>query len=229
MTAMSVLLVHGAGSSGDAARALLGDSLASFETVEVIEDRTGDIGALLERLDRTAGSTKLAIGVSLGAHALARWSADRLRGPALMLCLPAWTSAPDSVALATAHTSQRLHDSGRAALMADLPHDRRSGIGRVAELVRRGWESYDERDLISVLATAARQPGPTVAQLASINAPAALLSWPDDALHPDAVARLWADLIPTSRHFAASALDPIELQVAGRRAVDWLRARGALR
>ena len=69
MTAMSVLLVHGAGSSGDAARALLGDSLASFETVEVIEDRTGDIGALLERLDRTAGSTQLAIGVANGATA----------------------------------------------------------------------------------------------------------------------------------------------------------------
>ncbi len=146
-----------------------------------------------------------------------------------MLCLPAWTGAPDSVARVTEQTSQQLHDSGRAALEADLLRDQRSGIGRVADLVRMGWESYDEHDLIDALATAARQPGPTVAQLAGIKAPAAVLSWPDDALHPDAVAGLWANVIPTSRHFAASALDPIELQVACRRAVDWLRARGALR
>ncbi|MEK9664856.1 MAG: hypothetical protein VW082_09585 [Candidatus Nanopelagicales bacterium] len=222
---MSVLLVHGAGSSGAAALALLGDCLAPFGRVQTLDDRTGDVGSLMARLDTVAPHVDLAVGVSLGAHALARWAAGRPKGPALLLCLPAWTGEPDEVARATEGTAQRLTVLGRQALLQEMPDDAHYGPGRVADLVRLGWGSYGDRELVDALAAAAHQRGPTTTELATIITRTAVLGWPDDALHPDAVARLWAKSIPAARYFAAHSLDPIALRRACHQAIRWLAER----
>ena len=225
MRTMSVLLVHGAGSSGAAALALLGECLTPFGSVQTIDDRTGDVSSLTGHLDMVGTQVGLAVGVSLGAHALARWAAGRPQGPQLLLCLPAWTGEPDEVARATGHTAQRLQVLGRQALLQEMPDDADSGPGRVADLVRLGWGSYEDRELVHALATAAHQRGPTTTELATIASRTAVLGWPDDALHPNAVARLWTESIPDSRCFAAQSLDPIALRRACRRAIRWLAER----
>jgi hypothetical protein len=66
----------------------------------------------------------------------------------------------------------------------------------VLEELRRGWSSYAEADLVSALRAAGRSPAPTDVGLAALRGPAAVVALADDPLHPEAVARRWAESIP---------------------------------
>ena len=225
MPTMSVLILHGAGSSGAAAAGLLGDALDGHGPVHLVEDRSGDVSAIIRRLDAAPLRVDVAIGVSLGAHALARWAAVGVRTPPLLLCLPAWTGAPAEVARATAHTADRLSLEGRTRLLSALPSSSESGEGRLADLVRTGWAAYTEEELVAALRMAARQRGPTVAELRSIEIPCAIVGWRGDHLHPHVVAEEWASLIPRAQMYLSPTVDPRGIPLLVRRALVELRTR----
>ncbi len=219
MRRVSVILLHGAGSTGAAASALLGDCMPPSIVVRTMEDRTGNIAGLLRRLDDAAAAAELLIGVSLGAHALARWVTGRSDGPPVILCLPAWTGAPDAVAVATRDSASAVAREGKAAVLARLPSDHGTSPGRIASLVRLGWSAYDDLELVAALTMASEQWGPTSAELSAISTVCAVIGWPDDGLHPLKVAQDWAQMIPDAAYYAAESCDPIALRVSVRTAM----------
>ena len=187
---MTTVIVHGAGSTGGAAAALLG----AGDDAVLIEDRSGDIDAVIASVEATlAGQpdcTSL-VGVSLGAHAVARWASTARRPlPPLVCVLPAWTGPPGPTAGATATAARQIAADGATAVL-----DRLTAEGRypdVVRLLRVAWRDYSNDALSAGLARASTGRGPTQAELASIPVPVAVVGWRGDALHPAAVALEWA-------------------------------------
>ena len=195
---VTTLLVHGAGSTGAAAAELLG---LGSDTV-LVEDRTGDveqvIAALETALARHADCTAL-VGVSLGAHAVARWAgAHPYPLPRIALVLPAWTGDPSAAADATARAGRDVARDGSAAILASL--ERESPHSDVVRLLQLAWPAYSTEDLARSLTCASQGRGPHPWELAAISVPVAVIGWRGDAFHPDAVAHQWA------RHLRHSTL-----------------------
>ena len=187
---MTTVLVHGAGSTGGAAAALLG---AGADAV-LIEDRSGDVDAVIASVEATLanhpGCTSL-VGVSLGAHAVARWASTTHRPlPRIVCVLPAWTGPPGPTAGATAIAAQQIAADGAAAVLNRLTAEGR--YPDVVQLLRVAWRDYSDDALSAVLTRASTGRGPTPAELASIPVPVAVVGWRGDALHPAAVAHEWA-------------------------------------
>lgn len=187
---MTTLLVHGAGSTGAAAARLLG---VGSDTV-LVEDRTGDVeqvirvieAALVGNPDCTA-----LVGVSLGAHAVARWAASTSRPlPRIACVLPAWTGAPTAAADATALAARNVTREGSKAILESLQHE--SPHSDVVRLLQLAWPAYADEQLARSLTCASRGRGPHPDELAAITAPVAVIGWRDDAFHPESVAHQWA-------------------------------------
>ena len=135
---------------------------------------------------------RLVGGVSLGAHTAARWAAAC--GPGLdgvVLVLPAWTGTPGAVATATAASAELVDLLGTAGALAAAG----TAVGWVAAELAAAWPAYGD-GLAASLRAAAGAPGPTRAELAALPVPAGLVAFPDDPLHPAAVAHDWAAAIP---------------------------------
>jgi pimeloyl-ACP methyl ester carboxylesterase len=135
---------------------------------------------------------RLVGGVSLGAHTAARWAAAC--GPGLdgvVLVLPAWTGTPGAVATATAASAELVDLLGTAGALAAAG----TAVGWVAAELAAAWPAYGD-GLAASLRAAAVAPGPTLAELAALPVPAGLVAFPDDPLHPAAVAHDWAAAIP---------------------------------
>lgn len=199
----------------------MGDSLAPWGAISTVEERTGNVSALIEHVEGAAADVEAIVGVSLGAHALARWAAGRENTPPLVLLLPAWTGEPDEVAAATLMTADSIAARGPHEILARLPHGD-SAQGRISDLVRLGWSSYTPEELATALRTASSQPGPTALELMGIHAPCAIVGWADDALHPVAVAREWAAHIRGSRLVEVEQCDPVYLRAVLPAVVDSL-------
>lgn len=224
---MAIVLVHGAGSTGDAAAALLGPILAGTEVVRV-EDRTGDVDVVAQALAGTVASLRECrhvIGVSLGAHAVAHWasraSAGGPRGaaiPQLCFVLPAWLGAPDSTAGATAQSADDVARSGIAATLARLRREFPSMDDHedidIVGLVDLAWSQYDDSTLAATLRQASTTPGPTVQQLARITSPTSVVGWEGDLLHPASVSRRWSAALPRCRVGLASRPSVRRLRMA---------------
>ena len=187
---MTAVIVHGAGSTGSAAAALLG---AASDAV-LIEDRSGDVDAVIASVEAalvTHPDCTLLVGISLGAHAVARWASTARRAlPRLVCVLPAWTDVPGTTASATAVAAQQIATDGATAVL-----DRLASEGRhpdVVQLLRIAWADYADDALSGCLIRASTGRGPTPAELASIHVPVAVVGWRGDALHPAAVAHEWA-------------------------------------
>lgn len=170
-------------------------------------------------------------GVSLGAHVATAWAAAhraelgaRLLG--VLAALPAWTgAAPDApAALAARATADHVRAGGVAAAVAQ------AGVGTppwLATELGRAWPRYGD-GLAAALDAAAAEPGPAEPALAGLDVPVGLAALVDDPVHPVAVARRWAVLLPRGvvvcSSLATFGADP---QVAGRAALlGWLRAGG---
>jgi pimeloyl-ACP methyl ester carboxylesterase len=135
---------------------------------------------------------RLVGGVSLGAHTAARWAAAC--GPGLdgvVLVLPAWTGTPGAVATATAASAELVDLLGTAGALAAAG----TAVGWVAAELAAAWPAYGD-GLAASLRAAAVAPGPSRAELAALPVPAGLVAFPDDPLHPAAVAHEWAAAIP---------------------------------
>jgi hypothetical protein len=124
----------------------------------------------------------------------------------VVLVLPAWTGAPGAVAAATAASAdlvERLGTDGALAVAG-------TAVGWVAAELAAAWPAYGD-ELAASLRAAAAAPGPSPAELAALPVPAGLVAFPDDPLHPAAVAHDWAAAIPRAAvrelPLAAPALD----------------------
>lgn len=213
------LALHGAGSDGDfVLRCFRAGDLAVDEVV-AIEHRDAETRTLLTIITRQVEAARargdevtFPAGVSLGAHAVATWTAragahTEISG--LLLVMPAWTGSPTFVAAATAAAASDVLSLGSAAIIERLKGE--SPRDWVVDAVASSWPRYGDPVLAASLLTASRSPGPTSAELASIRVPSAIVCLDDDALHPRAVAEHWHSVIP------ASALESLPRDLGGRR------------
>jgi pimeloyl-ACP methyl ester carboxylesterase len=194
------LLLHGAGSCPATVRALLGPACppGSRVVAPALDGGTTDtvelIAALVVEAAAAGRPVGLVAGISLGAHAAARWAAASGAAVPLGLVMPAWTGPPGQVAAATLAAAQEVDRVGREQTLARIGTEH-PGDWVVAELAR-GWRSRDEDALVRALRAAGTSTGPTEEELAAVTGPAAVLALAEDPLHPEAVARSWAGLLP---------------------------------
>ena len=198
---VTIVIAHGAGSSGRAAAALLGPLNPTGDPADVhlVEDRTGDITHVIEALEHAVASSPVCstvIGISLGAHAVARWAARASSAsphgplPRLICVLPAWSDSPGAAAAATSAASTAVRAEGIAALLARL--DEVGTNPDVIGLLRIAWADYSDASLGHCLMTASTGLGPSPQELASIRAPVGVVGWMGDDFHPAGVSREWA-------------------------------------
>ena len=212
---VTVVLAHGAGSTGEAARALLG--LHDRADVVTIEDRTGDVESVIADIDaaiETHPDCAEIIGVSLGAHAAARWASDRDEGPALTCVLPAWIGAAGRTALATADAARGIRESGIAVTLATMATA--TSHRDIAELLAMAWSNYTDEQLHTCLDNAARGRAPTDDELAAIRLPVTITGWYGDAFHPSSTACAWSRRVPGARIGLAARPSSTLLQSALR-------------
>jgi hypothetical protein len=200
------VVAHGAGSCGAVAAAILAATQLGVDAVLPVEDRTSDVElvqrALAARVDqaRAGGAVvRFVAGISLGAHAVARWACsggppDGLAG--LLLVMPAWTGPPDEVAALTAAAADDVAAHGSSAVLARLRDDPTTRGDWVVSALADGWACYDDETLVAALRRAARSPAPEVSDLQDLDLPVGLAALEDDPLHPAAVARAWAAALP---------------------------------
>lgn len=223
-------MLHGAGSSADFISRCFTPAALGVTQVRAIQCRRADqqldaldreLAALAGRVgagqDPTCTSRRLIVGgVSIGAHAAARWaarhptplaprtsapgSAEGLSG--LVLVMPAWIGPAGAVAGLTGHAADQITRFGiagslvriRESVSASLPAD-----DWVLDELDRAWSGYTREELAATLAMAAATAGPTVDELARIRCPTIVIALADDPLHPLDVAERVAAAIPLAR------------------------------
>lgn len=197
----AAVLVHGAGSTGDAVTRLLGRGAPDAELLAI--DGRGDLGTVVDRIAGSASAVAadgrrlaLAGGISLGAHAVAAWAVGRNGTdlPELVLAMPAWTGPPDAVAALTASSADEIEREGTAGILARLTAE--AGADWVVDELVRAWTDADPATLARSLRAAAASRAPTLEELARIRARVVVVALADDPLHPASVAEAWADAIP---------------------------------
>lgn len=225
----TAVLLHGSGSTGDFADRALGPALrAAGWAVRALEDRTGDVAACVEQLERAAAAEAgplLVAGISLGAHAAVRWAAgvraERLEG--LLLAMPAWTGAASAVAGLSALAAADVERDGLETVLARLGHQ-----GWVGEELARAWPAYGQERLVRALRATAVSPGPAPAELGSVPVPVGLVAVADDPFHPVQVAREWRRLVPRGALEVLAAEAPArDRAVLGRAGLRALGRAGA--
>lgn len=183
-----------------------------------------DVGALL-----AASGARFAGGISLGAHATARWAMTCPRDAAalsgLLLAAPGWVGPPDAVAAANATQADELAAIGVAAAVARV---REGAPPWLADEVAEWWPAHDVDSLVTVLRALATTDGPRETELAAVTVPCGIAGLQDDPLHPVEVARRWAAALPVAQidevPLATLAGDRGALGRAALRA--WERAAG---
>lgn len=215
----TAVLLPGTGSDEVFVRSVFAGPLAGAG-LAVEAPRPAEGAALAERhlaaLDAAASrhGVILAGGISFGAHLAAEWAAanpDRCAG--LLLAMPGWHGPPaDAVGSLAARLGADLVDTDgidRALAAAT------SGVPAwLARELDRSWRRSGA-GLAESLRVAARRPAPTLRCLAGITVPAGVAGCVDDAVHPLAVARAWADALPRAAlrtlTFAELGADPAAL------------------
>ena len=224
------VLAHGSGSTGDFVAGALGGPLREAGwSIETVEDRTGRVDAVVEALADAvrASGAGLVAGVSLGAHAVARWAARdpdvtaRLEG--LLLLLPAWTGPPGTVAALSGDAAGQVERLGVPAALRTLDDG-----SWVSEELGRAWPAYG-KDLVPALRATASSPGPTLEELSRIRVPVGVVSFVGDPFHPAEVAREWATALPRAAFVELPADAPaMDREVLGRAALlAWNTARSS--
>ena len=197
----TAVVLPGSGSTAEfVARAFAGPVRAAGYALVTADppDAAGDpADAWAEALDALPSRPAVAGGVSLGAHAVARWAAQRPGGAdGLLLVMPAWTGAADGVAAVSGATADELDADGPEAVLARLRAIPAGDAAWVVAELDRAWRHRGRMTLVAELRGVAASPGPTDDELARIDVPAGLVALRDDPLHPEAVARHWRSVLP---------------------------------
>lgn len=210
--------MHGAGSSPGVAEAAFPGAvsfwLAGHGGVPAVDDdgRTDRAAlAALARRERPA----LVAGISYGAHQVARWAAAGLPASVerLALVMPAWTGPPGAVAAATAAQADEF---ARVGVDAALQRIRSAHPGWVADALAASWPLHDRDGIVTGLRAVAASTAPSVRELAAIGVPTTVVALAGDPLHPEAVARRWAETIPGARLVVTTAGSLADLGTAAR-------------
>lgn len=176
---------------------------------------------------------RLVGGVSLGAHLAARWLTEYagdeagagIRG--LVVALPGWLGRPGADTPAALASRAGALAVRRDGLAATLARTRAETPGWLGDELVAAWSRYRPDELVDTLLAAAAAPAPDAAELAALGTPAGVVGFADDPVHPAAVARDWARLLPRSGYrelpMAALGADPGRL---GREALSALAAAG---
>ena len=139
--------------------------------------------------------TILVGGISFGAHLAAEWAnanTDRCAG--LLVAMPGWhgepADAPGSVAARNGADAVDTDGIDRTLAAAT------DGVPPwLARELNRAWRRAGD-GLAASLRVAAARPAPTLRRLGRIGVPAGVAGCVDDAVHPLAVAREWAEALP---------------------------------
>ena len=166
-------------------------------TVTAVDDRSGAVeqvqAAVAASVRRTGA--RLAGGVSLGAHAVARWAASAAGAASgiegLLLVLPAWTGPPGAVAALSALAAGEVDRLGPDAVVRSV--DDGSWVG--TELAA-AWPTYGS-GLAAALRATAGSPGPTLdGARADRRCRWGWWGFVGDPFHPVEVAREWCEALP---------------------------------
>ena len=154
---------------------------------------------------------------------------DGYRPEGLLLAMPAWTGAPGPVAAASAVAADEVARDGVAAALRRIRAAAAPESRWVVEELAAAWPAYSDRELAATLRATAAAAGPSADELGAVGVPCGVAVLRDDALHPAAVGRAWAEALPRAAvvetGLAAVGADRATLGRAA--ALAWLRARAA--
>ena len=214
--ALTAVILPGTGSDAQFAEAAFRVPLErrGIRVVAIEPDPRRLVGSYLDALDHEArGGAIIAGGISIGAAVALHWAAQHPAATlGVLAALPAWTGSPeDAPAAASARwTAHELRSHGLEPVVAAMVKSSPEWLGRV---LSRSWRSQWP-DLPAALEDAASFHSPDAAVLAGITVPVGITAAVDDAVHPVAVARQWADLRPRAS-LATVTLDDIGADPAG--------------
>jgi pimeloyl-ACP methyl ester carboxylesterase len=226
-----LVLAHGAGSTGEFLSRAFPAAACGLPTY-YLEDRTGSVQSVAERLTATAARLRecyrrvLLGGVSIGAHAAALAAAQQPAGAfdGLVLTMPAWTG-PAPAASPTRAAAAEVVAVGPAAVLDRLTTDPRFAADWVVAELRSAWPGRSA--LATELAVAADAPAPDEQTLRTITAATLVIALDGDPFHPTAVARAWAAAIPRSQLVQIGRQEPAARRAVFGHAVGaWLADRG---
>ena len=195
-------MLHGSGSDAHFVRTAFARPLARAGLrVVAPEDRSGDPDRMMRSLaglTRRLPDVTVVGGVSIGAHAAARWAAqpgnqDALT--ALILVMPAWTGQPAATSVLTQESAKTIRHEGVATQLLAMSMDESLKRDWVMEELTRAWPRQADT-LAATLLRTSQSRGPLPAELARIRVPVAIVALADDPLHPASVAYEWSRIIP---------------------------------
>ena len=222
----AAVFLPGTGSDADFISRALGPLAQSLNLplIAVQPDPDRLVASYLEALDQAATEhPRLVVGgVSIGTMVAISWAQGHQdQVAAVVAALPAWSGeAADSLAAASArHTAGLLRADGLEATIATM---RASSPPWLADELERSWRALWP-GLPGSMDAAATHVGPTLAELASLTVPVALVAVEDDPLHPLTTAAAWLSALPCAQLetvlMAELGADPAVLSAAGLRAL----------
>lgn len=230
----AAVLLPGTGSDADFIGRALGPlaQALDLQIIAVQPDPERLVESYLEALEKAAAAHPRLIvgGVSIGTMVAISWARGREdQVAAVVAALPAWSGAAEgSPAAASArHTAQLLRADGLEATIATM---RAGSPAWLADELERSWRGLWP-GLPGSMDAAATHVGPTLAELATLRAPVALVAVEDDPLHPLETAIAWQSALPRAQletvRLAELGADPSVLSAAGLRGLAGLGVHDA--
>ena len=157
-----------------------------------LDVHAADLASVVASVD---GPVSVVGGISLGAHAAVRAVGTGVDAELVLACLPAWIGLATAGRGPHAAMAARIAAEGVDPMIAALGTDVVLAPWLRATLLA-DYPRHDPASLVAGLRSLDGAEAPGYEELRRLRLPLAVLGWPDDAGHPLAVARRWAELAP---------------------------------